>query len=186
MRKHESRSPRGLEIADASLLGDAGTPRGARRPARARAEAETVDEDAIVAKATAILQRRLERGAAMTDPLIAGQYCAGQLRSLEREVFAAMFLDNRHRLIAFEVLFTGTVDGAEVYPREVARAALRHNAVALIIAHNHPSGSSEPSAADRAVTLRLRDALALLEIRLLDHFVIGDGPATSLAARGWV
>ena len=97
-----------------------------------------------------------------------------------------LFLDNRHRLLAFDILFYGTIDGAEVYPREVARAALRHNAAALIVTHNHPSGSTEPSAADRAVTLRLRDALAMLEIRLLDHFIVGDGPATSLAARGWV
>ena len=97
-----------------------------------------------------------------------------------------LFLDNRHRLLAFDILFYGTIDGAEVYPREVARAALRHNAAAIIVTHNHPSGSTEPSAADRAVTLRLRDALAMLEIRLLDHFIVGDGPATSLAARGWV
>ena len=79
-----------------------------------------------------------------------------------------------------------SADGAEVYPREVARAALRHNAAAIIVTHNHPSGSTEPSAADRAVTLHLRDALAMLEIRLLDHFIIGDGPAISLAARGWI
>ena len=122
----------------------------------------------------------------MTDPAVAGQFCSGKIRHFEREVFGVLFLDNRHRLLAFEILFFGTLDGAEVYPREVARAALRHNAAAIIVAHNHPSGSSEPSAADRAVTLRLRDALALLEIRLLDHFVIGDGTPTSLAARGWV
>ena len=95
-------------------------------------------------------------------------------------------MDNRHRAIAFEELFRGTLDGAEVYPREVLKRCLAHNAAALIVGHNHPSGSSEPSAADRAVTLRLRDALALVEIRLLDHFVIGDGAPCSLAARGWI
>jgi DNA repair protein RadC len=145
-----------------------------------------IEEDAIVARATEILFRRMERGAALTDPSVMGTYCAGKLRGYDREVFGVLFLDNRHRPIAFELMFYGTLDGAEVYPREVARTALRHNAAALVVCHNHPSGSTEPSAADRAVTLRLRDALALLDVRLLDHFVIGDGPPTSLAARGWV
>ena len=143
-------------------------------------------DDCIVAQAVEILERRLERGAALTDPTMAGQFCAGKLRHYEREVFGVLFLDNRHRMVAFEILFYGTIDGAEVHPREVARAALRHNAAAIIVTHNHPSGSSEPSAADRAVTQRLRAALAMLDIRLLDHFIIGDGPATSLAARGWI
>jgi DNA repair protein RadC len=128
----------------------------------------------------------LERGEALTDPARAGEYFARRLRGLPHEVFAALFLDNRHRAIAFEELFRGTLDGAEVHPREVLKRALAHNAAALMVGHNHPSGSSEPSAADRAVTLRLRDALALAEIRLLDHFVIGDGPPCSLAARGWL
>lgn len=128
----------------------------------------------------------LARGEALTDPARAGEYFARRLRGLPHEVFAGLFLDNRHRAIAFEELFRGTIDGAEVYPREVLKRCLAHNAAALIVGHNHPSGSSEPSAADRAVTLRLRDALAMVEIRLLDHFVIGDGPPCSLAARGWV
>ncbi len=143
-------------------------------------------EDRIVALGVAIMERRLERGDAMTDPKMAGHYCAGKIRNYDREVFGVLFLDNRHRMVGFELLFYGTIDGAEVHPREVARAALRMNAAAIIVCHNHPSGSTEPSAADRAVTLRLRDALALLDIRLLDHFVIGDGPPTSLAARGWI
>jgi DNA repair protein RadC len=147
---------------------------------------DRVEEDRIVARGVEIMERRLERGAAMTDPRVAGHYCAGKLRAFDREVFGVLFLDTRHRMIGFELMFYGTIDGAEVYPREVARAALRLNAAAIIVCHNHPSGSTEPSAADRAVTLRLRDALAMLEIRLLDHFVIGEGPPTSLAARGWV
>ena len=157
-------------------------------PSDTRASERTTKqaEDCIVAQAVEILERRLERGIALTDPSIAGQFCAAKIRHYEREVFGVLFLDNRHRLLAFDILFYGTIDGAEVYPREVARAALRHNAAAIIVTHNHPSGSTEPSAADRAVTLRLRDALAMLEIRLLDHFIVGDGPATSLAARGWV
>lgn len=132
------------------------------------------------------LAANLARGEALTDPARAGEYFARRLRGLPHEVFAGLFLDNRHRAIAFEELFRGTIDGAEVYPREVLKRCLTHNAAALIVGHNHPSGSSEPSAADRAVTLRLRDALALVEIRLLDHFVIGDGAPCSLAARGWV
>ena len=128
----------------------------------------------------------LARGDALTDPQAAGRYFARRLRGHPYEVFAALFLDTRHRALGFEELFRGTVDGAEVHPREVARRALAHNAAALIVGHNHPSGSPEPSAADRAVTARLKQALALVDVRLLDHFVIGDGAPVSLAARGWV
>ncbi len=128
----------------------------------------------------------LARGEALSDPQAAGRYFSQRLRGLPNEVFAALFLDARHRTLAFEELFRGTVDGAEVHPREVVRRALAHNAAAVIVGHNHPSGSAEPSAADRAVTTRLKQALALVDIRLLDHFVIGDGPAVSLAARGWI
>ena len=99
-------------------------------------------------------------------------------------MFLGLFLDTRHRVIACEELFQGSIDGACVYPRVVAEKALRHGAAAVIVAHNHPSGVAEPSLADQAITRRLRDALGLLEIRLLDHFVIGDGTPVSLAARG--
>ena len=132
------------------------------------------------------LSADLERGAALSDPQAAGRYFAQRLRGLPHEVFAALFLDNRHRSIAFEELFRGTLDGAEVHPREVVRRALAHNAAAVIVVHNHPSGNREPSAADRAVTARLKQALSLVDLRLLDHFVIADGPPVSLAARGWV
>lgn len=128
----------------------------------------------------------LERGEALTDPQAAGRYFAQRLRGHAHEVFAALFLDTRHRALAFEELFRGTVDGAEVHPREVVRRALAHNAAALIVGHNHPSGCSEPSAADRAVTAQLKRALALVDVRLLDHLVVGDGAPVSLAARGWV
>jgi DNA repair protein RadC len=128
----------------------------------------------------------LERGDALTDPQAAARYFSQRLRGLPHEVFAALFLDTRHRAIAFEELFRGTIDGAEVHPREVVRRALAHNATALIVGHNHPSGNGEPSAADRAITARLKQALALVEIRLLDHFIVGDGAPVSLAARGWV
>ncbi|WP_313317381.1 DNA repair protein RadC [Stenotrophomonas sp.] len=132
------------------------------------------------------LAAALERGQALNDPAAAGRYFAQRLRHRAQEVFAVLFLDNRHRALAFEELSTGTVDSAEVHPREVVRHALAHNAVAVIVGHNHPSGNPEPSSADRAITERLRQALALVDIRLLDHFVIGDGVPVSLAARGWV
>ena len=132
------------------------------------------------------LHAALERGEALSDPAAAGRYFAHRLRGLTHEVFAALFLDTRHRVIAYEALFSGTVDGTEVHPREVVRRALAHNAAAVIVGHNHPSGNPEPSAADRAVTARLKQALALVDLRLLDHFVIADGPPVSLAARGWV
>ncbi|MDH5830908.1 DNA repair protein RadC [Luteimonas sp. M1R5S18] len=128
----------------------------------------------------------LERGEALTDPASAGRYFAQRLRGQAIEVFAALFLDTRHRALAFEELFRGTIDGAEVHPREVVRRALAHNAAAVIVGHNHPSGNPEPSAADRAVTAQLKQSLALVDVRLLDHFVVGDGAPVSLAARGWV
>lgn len=132
------------------------------------------------------LAASLERGEVLTDPASAGRYFAQRLRGRSHEVFAALFLDTRHRTVAFEEMFQGTVDGTEVHPREVVRRALAHNAAAVIVGHNHPSGDAEPSAADRAVTARLKQALSLVDIRLLDHFVVGDGPSVSLASRGWV
>lgn len=145
---------------------------------------------ATLAAATEIASRytaaQLERGEMLTDPTAAGRYFAQRLRHHPHEVFAALFLDTRHRALAFEELFHGTVDGAEVHPRVVVRRALMHNAAAVIVGHNHPSGNPEPSVSDRAVTTRLRTALQTVDVRLLDHFVIGDGPPVSLAARGWV
>ncbi|MCK7592535.1 RadC family protein [Pseudomarimonas salicorniae] len=132
------------------------------------------------------LQQGLERGEALTDPGSASRLFVARLRPLGNEAFAVAFLDSRHRLIAFEVLFQGTIDGAEVHPRVVVQRCLERNAAAVLVGHNHPSGVAEPSAADRHLTLRLRDALALVDVRLLDHLVVGDGPPVSMAARGWV
>lgn len=132
------------------------------------------------------LQEMLVRGNPIESPEVTEQYLKSVLRDHPHEVFACLFLDTRHRVIAFEELFHGTIDGATVYPRVVAEKALRHGAAALIAAHNHPSGVSEPSLADQAITRRLKDALALLDIRLLDHFVIGDGRPVSMAARGMI
>jgi DNA repair protein RadC len=108
------------------------------------------------------------------------------MRHLEHERFCCLFLDNRHRVLRFEELFRGTIDGTSVYPREVVKEALRVNAAAVILAHNHPSGVAEPSQADERITHRLKAALALVDIRLLDHLVVGDGRIVSLASRGLV
>jgi len=128
----------------------------------------------------------LERGEALHDPAQAGAGCRGTARRRFRGRGGAGGARNRHRPLGFEELFRGTVDGAEVYPREVARRALACNASAVIVGHNHPSGIPEPSAADRAVTVRLKQALALIDVRLLDHFIVADGPPVSMAARGQV
>ena len=132
------------------------------------------------------LAAQLERGEAMADPAAAGRYFAQRLRGRPREVFAALYLDTRHRALGFEELFQGSLDGAKVHPRVLVERALAQGAAAVIVGHNHPSGNPEPSAADRAVTVRLKQALALVDVRLLDHFVIGDGAPVSMAARGLV
>jgi len=126
----------------------------------------------------------LHRGTALTSPADTADYLRTALQDRRREVFCCLFLDTRHRVLACEELFQGSIDGACVYPRVVAERALRCGAAAVIVAHNHPSGVTEPSLADQAITRRLKDALALLEIRLLDHFVIGDGAPASMASRG--
>ncbi len=132
------------------------------------------------------LDAELRSGETLSDPSASARYLKSRLGAYPYEVFACLFLDNRHRVIAFEELFRGSIDGASVHPREVVRRCLVHNAAAVIFAHNHPSGVAEPSAADRAITRRLRESLELVEVRLLDHFVIGSGTPTSLAQRGWI
>lgn len=126
----------------------------------------------------------LRAGAPLSSPADTRRFLIAQLRDRPSEVFCCLYLDNRHRLIAFEELFRGTIDGAAVHPREVLRHALEHNAAAVILAHNHPSGIAEPSRADELITLRLRDALALVDIRVLDHFIVAGPEALSLAERG--
>lgn len=130
------------------------------------------------------LRHGLERGEAITSPDMTRQFLQFQLRDYSREVFACLFLDNQHRLIAYEELFFGTIDGAYVHPREVAKRALQHNAAAIVFAHNHPSGVAEPSTADKRITARLQAALSLLDIRVLDHMVVGDTDVVSFAERG--
>jgi DNA repair protein RadC len=130
------------------------------------------------------LQQQLRENDALTSPADTRRYLQARLRHYPHEVFSCLFLDNRHRVICFEELFRGTIDGASVHPREVVKRALKHNAAALILAHNHPSGVAEPSQADRHITAHLKQALSLVDIRVLDHIVIGEGEPVSLAERG--
>jgi DNA repair protein RadC len=132
------------------------------------------------------LNEKLVRGAALNSSLDTKHYLQAQLRDRQSEVFCCLFLDNRHRVLAFDELFRGTIDNTTVYPREVVKQALHRNAAAVILAHNHPSGVADPSDADRLITRRIRDALELVDVRLLDHFIIGDGNCTSLASRGLI
>lgn len=143
------------------------------------------DEEILLA-AEAILYKRLERQGKIAEPSEAGRYLRAHCGHAEREVFGCLFLDTRHHILACEDLFFGTIDGAEVHPREVVRRGLQLNAAAVVAFHNHPSGNTEPSAADRAVTSRLKQALALVDIRLLDHIVVSAQGFCSMAARGWV
>lgn len=127
---------------------------------------------------------KLAPGRTIGSPADSQEFLLARLRDRPHEVFCCIFLDNRHRVLAFEELFRGTIDSTTVYPREVLRQALHRNAAAVILAHNHPSGVPEPSDADRLITRRIRDALELVDVRLLDHFVVGDGNCVSLASRG--
>ncbi len=149
-------------------------------------QAKYVQLQASLEMTQRFLAEQLERGAAMTNAEQVKLYLSSLLRDKQREVFYVLFLDNQHRMIADEVMFEGTLDSASVYPREVVKRALYHNAAALIFAHNHPSGVAEPSQADRRITRRLIDALNLVDMRVLDHFVIGDGESVSFAERGWI
>ncbi len=128
----------------------------------------------------------LQRGDALHNSEDTRQYFAARLRDYPYEVFACLFLDNRHRVIRFEELFVGTINGASVHPREVVKRALEYNAAAVVLAHNHPSGVAEPSQADKDLTQRLVAALQLVDIRVLDHLVIGDGSTVSFADRGLI
>ena len=126
----------------------------------------------------------ISRGDAFENPTITRRFLSARLRHHGQEVFGVLFLDNAHRVIAFEELFHGTINGASVYPRIVLQRALAHNAAAVIFAHNHPSGVAEPSTADRQITDTLCNVLSMVDIRVLDHFVIGESEAVSFAERG--
>ncbi len=126
----------------------------------------------------------ISRGDAFENPVLTRRFLLSKLRHQGREVFGVLFLDNAHRVIAFEELFYGTINGASVYPRVVLQRSLAHNAAAVILAHNHPSGIAEPSTADKQITDTLCKVLAIVDIRVLDHFVIGEADAVSFVERG--
>lgn len=146
-------------------------------------EAGYVQLQAVLEMARRHLAARIERCDALTGPETTRAFLTTQLRHRPDEVFACLFLDNRHRILAFEPLFHGTINGASVHPRTVVRRCLHHNAAAVIVAHNHPSGVAEPSRADEQITRQLRDALEVIDVRLLDHFIVGE-EVLSFAERG--
>ncbi len=153
--------------------------------------AASLSEAELVLQAALELTRRhyqelMTVGSALENPQATREFVQFRLRDLPYEVFCCLLLDSHYRVLGFEELFRGTIDGAIVHPREVLRLALSRNAAALILVHNHPSGIAEPSPADRSITVRLRDALALVDIRVLDHLVVGDGVCESFAERGWL
>lgn len=149
---------------------------------RYKLDSETTEQD-VLAAAEGILGAKLKRQGSIGNPTDANEFLRMRLGALAHEEFHILWLDNRHRIIECQKLFTGTIDGASIYPREVVRAALSVNACAAILAHNHPSGVAEPSAADRAITHELRDALRLIGVRILDHIVVGN-ECVSMAGRG--
>ncbi len=166
MSKLANLSVENLLVADAS---------GSYQPANA---------EQVMAAARSILEQLVCKGSKMTSPEVVKDFLIVQLAKLEHEVFAVMMLDNQHRLIEFTEMFRGSIDSASVHPREVVKAALKCNAAAMILAHNHPSGHPEPSSSDRQITNKLKEALELVEVRVLDHLVVAGGKAVSFAERG--
>jgi len=148
---------------------------------------QRVNEDALIQQALQLLDRRyFQRGELLIQPADAAAYLKLRLAPYRQEVFALLCLDSRNRVLGFDELFFGSIDGASVYPRQVVIKALEHNAASVIFSHNHPSGCPEPSNADRVLTQRLTEALALVEVRVLDHIIIGEGRPLSLAEFGWI
>lgn len=153
--------------------------------AKGLGDAKFAQLQAVLELARRHFAEELAEGAVIDNPEATRRFLQAQLRDAAQEVFAVLFLDQRHRVLAFERLFFGTINQSAVHPREVVKAVLRHNAAAVILAHNHPSGVAEPSSADREITLRLRDALNLIDVRVLDHMIVGDR-CTSMAELGMI
>lgn len=143
-----------------------------------------ISDDTLVETALRIVSTKLVRGDRLESPSVSRQYLSLRFAGLEHEVFSCLWLDNRHRVIACDELFRGTIDGASVHPREVVKRALAQNAAAVILAHNHPSGVAEPSQADELITHRLKDALAIVDIRVVDHLIVAGAQVVSMAERG--
>ena len=141
---------------------------------------------AVLEMARRHLAEHLRQASVLKSPIEVRNYLKAMLRHEPHEVFACLFLDSRHRVLAFEILFRGSIDTTSVHPRQVVKRALAHNAAALILCHNHPSGNAEPSPADRALTKRLQETMELVDVRVLDHFIVGDGDPLSMAEYGWI
>ncbi len=148
--------------------------------------AKYVQLQAVLEMGRRHLQATIQRASALESPQAVRDFLKAKLRHEPHEVFACLFLDAKHRVLAFEPLFYGTIDSASVYPRQVVKRALANNAAALILTHNHPSGVSEPSQADKILTERLTEALALIDVRVLDHFIVGEGEPLSMVENGWM
>ena len=146
--------------------------------------ARPVTAEDILSMAKRLIHRKYQRGRVINKPEDAAHYLPIKLNGLEQETFWTLFLDNSHRVLAFEQLFSGTINQASVYPREVVKRALQLNASALIFAHNHPSGQTEPSQADIDITVKLKQALLLIDITVLDHFIVAGGNTLSMADKG--
>ncbi len=164
-----------LDADDAAILSESGV--GQARLATIRALPEL---------ARRYFEASLPMGEAIRSPADTEAFLLARMRHLDHELFCCLYLDNRHRVLRFDEMFRGTIDGTSVYPREVVKEALAINAAAVILAHNHPSGVAEPSQADERITRRIKSALELVDIRLLDHLIVGDGGTTSLASRGLI
>jgi DNA repair protein RadC len=177
---------RELLIRFGSLRALVAAPQDAFSAARGLGPAKFVQLQAVIEMGRRVMAEDLRARDVMSDPAATRRYLSAWLRDRDREVFAALFLDSQHRVLAAEELSQGTLDAASVYPREVVRRALALGAAAVIFAHNHPSGVAEPSAADRTLTERLKQALSVVDVRVLDHFVVGEGTPTSFAERGWI
>lgn len=147
------------------------------------ASADSADDDAVIARALSILEARMRR-ANLSAPNAAKDYCRLQLGGLDHEVFGVIFLDAQNRLIEFRRMFAGTLTQTSVYPREIVKAALKVNAATVVLTHNHPSGTVMPSRADQALTQTLRSALALVDVRVMDHIVVSASDTYSFAERG--
>jgi DNA repair protein RadC len=148
--------------------------------------AKYVQLQAVLEIARRYLYQGIEQGKAINSPAVLADFLRAKMRGYQQEVFACLFLNSQHRAICFKELFQGTINGTAVHPREIARMALSYNAAAVILAHNHPSGEATPSNADRQVTKRIQEALDLVDVRVLDHMVVGDTEVTSMAELGWL
>lgn len=180
-----ARAERWIEQAG-SLQALAGAVAGSPAPLRGFGRARCARLLACVEVGRRCLERSLPEREPLRSPADAAACFGARMADLPHEAFACVFLDTRHRIICFETLFRGTIDGAPIYPREILKRALHHNAAAVIAGHNHPSGDCEPSQADRAITQRLLRSLALVDIRLLDHLIVARGQCRSLAELGWL